>query len=70
MNLGRYHPTLREPGANLKIRQAILRVSPTTRQAEDPKKVEDGVALDSISADGRDHLPDLFGILMLALEEP
>ena len=67
VSLGRHHPVLLEPTANRDIRQAILRVSPSRRQAEDPKKSEIGIPLESISPEGREHLPALFGVLKAAL---
>jgi hypothetical protein len=70
VSLGRHHSALRDPTVNLTIRQAVRRVSPTTRQIDDPKKVEVGVALDSIRPDGRAELQELFGALRAALDSP
>ena len=67
VSLGRNHPALLEPIVNGELRGAILRVSPSSRQAKNPKKGEVGIRLDSIDADGRDHLPGLFGVLEGAL---
>jgi hypothetical protein len=69
VSLGRYHPALREPAANREIRQAILRVAPFLKTAEDPSKSEVGIPLGSIEAAGRDHLDALFGALKSVLAE-
>lgn len=70
VSLGRHHAALLEPAANQEIRQAILRVAPLLRQAEDPKKSEVGIPLGSIGPDGREHLDALFRVLKRALVDP
>jgi hypothetical protein len=70
VSLGRHHLELRESVVNSQIRQAILRVSPATRQAEVPKVSEVGIALGTIDAEGLKHLRELFNILKQALARP
>lgn len=67
VSLGRYHPALLEAPANQDIRQAIVRLSPSTRQALEPKKTEVGIPLESIRPAGAHHLNELFGVLKGAL---
>lgn len=67
VSLGRHHPALRGPTASQEVRRGILRVSPTTKQAENPNKGEAGIALDSITAEGRGELGALFAVLRQAL---
>lgn len=67
VSLGRHHTALREPAANQEARQAILRISPSLRQAEDLRKTEVGIPLEAIGPESRDHLHGLFAVLGRAL---
>ncbi|MBA3415919.1 MAG: hypothetical protein H0U10_11915 [Chloroflexia bacterium] len=69
VSLGRYQAAVREPDANREIRQAILRVAPLLRTAEDPNKSEVGIPLESIGPEGRDHLHGVFSALKRVLAE-
>lgn len=68
VSLGRYHPVLRESGVQSEIREAVLRLSPSTRQAADPGKTEVGILLESVPVDADHRLDQLFGALKRALE--
>ncbi len=67
VSLGRHHPALREPAVNQEIRQAIRRVAPALRQAENPNKSEVGIPLESIGLGGLAHLQGLFAIVKRGL---
>ena len=69
VSLGRYRDQamLRDSVVNREIRQAILRVSPSCKAAEDPKKSQVGIRLTEIEPDGLAQLPMLFDLLRRAL---
>ncbi len=67
VSLGRHHAALRDPTVNQEIRQAILALAPSSRQAEDPKKTEVAIPFESINRSDPEHLHALFGVMKRAL---
>ena len=68
VSLDRHHAALRAPDANRRMRQAILRVVPLLKTAENPNKSEVGIPLEAIGPEGRNHLHALFAALRIILE--
>ncbi|MBD0327704.1 MAG: hypothetical protein ICV68_14800 [Pyrinomonadaceae bacterium] len=69
VSLGRYRDqaALRGSTVNREIREAILLVSPSCKQAKDLKKSQVGIRLSEIAPDGVAQLPMLFDLLSRSL---
>ena len=69
VSAGEHHAALREPATNQALRQALLQIAPSSREAGDLKRPAVRIPIESIAPERLDHLQSMFGILKRALVE-